>query len=156
MRGPPPQERPQQDDVSHIRVPSAPGSVRAHPYMQPMSKAPHVQVRKPTGETHIPKAKSHENSEPPGVYRATQLSPAYQTPDEGIWDQTYLSKALQQMKDSEIAKLKFPPNSSKPLEYEKWVTLVSTTMKGLHPEIGNYWERAIAAAENRIITILRM
>ena len=43
--------------------------------------------------------------------------------------------------------LKFPPNCSKPLEYEKWVTLVGTTMKGLHPEIGNYWDRAIASAE---------
>ena len=51
------------------------------------------------------------------------------------------------MKDSEIVKLKFPPICSKPLEYEKWVTLVGTTMKGLHPEIGNYWERAIASAE---------
>ena len=52
------------------------------------------------------------------------------------------------MKDSEIAKLKFPPNSSKPLEYEKWGTIVITTMKGLHPEIGNYWEIAIVSAEN--------
>ena len=85
MRGPPPQERPQQDDVSYVRVPSAPGSVRAHPYMQPMSKAPHVQVSKPTGETHIPKAKSYDNYEPPGVFGVTQLSFAYQTPDEGIW-----------------------------------------------------------------------
>ena len=111
----------------------------------------HVQVSKPSGETQIPKAKPSDNSEPPGIYREvrqeTQLSPAYQTPDEGIWEQTYLSKALQQMKDSEIAKLKFPSSGSKPLEYEKWVTIVTTTMKGLHPEIGNYWERAIASTE---------
>ena len=120
----------------------------------------HVQVSKPSGETQIPKAKSSDNSEPPGIHREvrpeTQLSPAYQTPEDGIWEQTYLSKALQQMKDSEIAKLKFPLNGSKPLEYEKWVTTVTTTMKGLHPEIGNYWERAIASAENLIRITLRM
>ena len=51
------------------------------------------------------------------------------------------------MKDSEIVKLRFPPNCSKPLEYEKWVTLVGTTTKGLHPEIGKHWDRAIASAE---------
>ena len=51
------------------------------------------------------------------------------------------------MKDSDVVKLKFPPNSSKPLEYEKWVTSVGTTMKCLHPEIGNYWGRTIASAE---------
>ena len=81
------------------------------------------------------------------MHRSAILSPAYQVPEEGIWNQSYLSKALQQMKDSEVVKLKFPPNSSKPLEYEKWVTLVGTTMKGLHPEIGIYWERAVASAE---------
>ena len=141
-------------------MPSAPKPVSPHIsphlFMQTKSKATHVQVSKPTGEMQIPKAKSYVNYEPPGVFGGTQLSLAYQTPDEGIWEQTYLSKALQQMKDSEIAKLKFPPNSSKPLEYEKWVTIVTTTMKGLHPEIGNYWERAIAAAENLIRTILEM
>ena len=111
----------------------------------------HAQVSKPSGEVQTPKAKPSENSEPPGIHKEVrqemQLSPAYLNPEEGIWEHNYLSKALQQMKDSEIAKFKFPPNSNKPLEYEKWVTLVTTTMKGLHPEIGNYWERAIAAAE---------
>ena len=145
--------------MNFLSVPSAPKPmsphISPHLFMQTKSKATHVQVSKPTGDMQIPKAKSYVNSEPPGVFGGTQLSPAYQTPDEGIWEQTYLSKALQQMKDSEIAKLKFPPNSST-LEYEKWVTIVTTTMKGLHPEIGNYWERAIAAAEIHIIITLRM
>ena len=120
----------------------------------------HAQVNKPSGEMQIPKAKPSDNSEPPGIHREvrpeTQLSLAYLTPEEGIWEQNYLSKALQQMKDSEIAKLRFPLNGSKPLEYEKWVTTVTTTMKCLHPEIGNYWERAIASAENSINVTSRM
>ena len=105
MRGPPPQERPEQGDVNYSRVPSASGSVRAHPYRPPTSKAPHVQVGRPISDTQIPRAKSHENPEQSGVYRTARLSPAYQTPEEGIWDQSYLSKALQQMKDSEIVNL---------------------------------------------------
>ena len=51
------------------------------------------------------------------------------------------------MKDTEIAKLKFTPGCSKPLEYEKWVTLMGTTMNGHHPEIGSYWQRVVEAAE---------
>ena len=52
-------------------MPSAPKPVSPHNsphwFTQSKSKATHVQVSKPTGETHIPKAKSYENSEPPGV-----------------------------------------------------------------------------------------
>ena len=51
------------------------------------------------------------------------------------------------MKDTEIAKLKFTPGCSKPLEYEKWVTLMGTTMNGHHPEIGSYWHRVVESAE---------
>ena len=106
-----------------------------------------VQVRGLNGEPEVTRTKFHGATEPPGLYRNARLSPAYLTPDEGIWDQSYLSKALQQMKDSEILKLRFPSNCNKPLEYEKWVMHLGTTMKGLHPEIGNYWDRAIASAE---------
>ena len=155
IRGPPPQERPEQGEEGYSKAPvyrkapSPSAFLRAHPhpYWPPVSKAPHVQVGTPRSDRQVPRAKSHENPEPPGMYRAARRSPAYQTPEEGIWDQSYLSKALQQMRDREVVKLKFPPNSSKPLEYEKWVTLVGTTMKGLHPEIGIYWERAVASAE---------
>ena len=51
------------------------------------------------------------------------------------------------MKDSEIAKLRFSSTSYKPLEYEKWIKTVSTTMKGLHPNIGRYWRAVCTLAE---------
>ena len=98
------------------------------------------------------RAKFHGAPEPSRLYRdpTVRLSPAYLKPDEGIWDQSYLSKALQQMKDSEIAKLRLPPSCYKPLEYEKWVMSLNTTMKGLHPETGHYWQRVGTLAEKRM------
>ena len=95
------------------------------------------------------RAKYPVDSPPPRMFRETGLapSPAYQKPDEGIWEQSYLSKALQNMKDSEVPKLKLLSTSDKPQEYEKWLHLISTTMKGLHPEIGNYWLRVCESAE---------
>ena len=82
-----------------------------------------------------------------GFLDDTKSSPAYSEADKTIWEQSYLSKALQQMKDSEISKLKFSSASYKPLEYEKWIKTVSTTMKGLHPEIGRYWRAVCTLAE---------
>ena len=73
--------------------------------------------------------------------------------DEGTWDQTYLAKALQTMKDSEIAKLRFSSTCNKPLEYEKWLLNLNTTMQGLHPEIGNYWSCLCITAENSMHSI---
>ena len=81
------------------------------------------------------------------VHQQSRSPPGYSNADENIWDQAYLSKALQQMKDSEISKLKFTATSYKPLEYEKWIKTVSTTMKGLHPEIGRYWRAVCTLAE---------
>ena len=81
-----------------------------------------------------------------GVPRQSRSPPGYSDADESIWDQAYLSKALQQMKDSEISKLRFTPTSYKPLEYEKWIKTVTTTMKGLHPEIGRYWQAVCTLA----------
>ena len=98
LRGPPPYGRPM--------------PVSTHPYVsqgQPLpgatSKASYVQVRGLNGEPEVTRTKFHEATEPPGLYRSATLSPAYLKPDEGIWDQSYLSKALQQMKDSEILEL---------------------------------------------------
>merc|ERR1712175_9316 len=71
----------------------------------------------------------------------------YYEADKNIWEQPYLSKVLQQMKDSEIAKLKFTSTSYKSLEYEKWIKTVSATMMGLHPEIGRYWRAVCTLAE---------
>ena len=51
------------------------------------------------------------------------------------------------MKDTELGKLKFTPGGSKPLEYEKWMNLMATTMNGHHPEIGAYWQRVVESAE---------
>ena len=83
----------------------------------------------------------------------SKLSPANLKPDEGIWDQSYLSKALQTMKDSEIAKLRLSSTCNKPLEYEKWLLNFNTTMQGLHPEVGNYWSRICTSAENSMHSI---
>ena len=87
-------------------------------------------------ESEAMRAKSHGATEPPNLYSVPEerMSPAYMKPEEGIWDQSYLSRALQQMKDSEIAKLRLPPGCNKPLECEKWIQNLNTTMKGLHPE----------------------
>ena len=82
-----------------------------------------------------------------GFLDDTKSSPNYSEADKTIWEQSYLSKALQQMKDSEIAKLRLSSTSYKPLEYEKWIKTVSTTMKGLHPEIGRYWRAVCTLAE---------
>ena len=87
------------------------------------------------------RAKYPVDSPPPRMFRETGLvpSPAYQNPDEGIWEQSIFLRVLQNMKDSEVPKLKLFSTSDKDQEYEKWLHLISTTMKGLHPEIGNYW-----------------
>ena len=73
-------------------------------------------------ESEAVRAKSHGATEYPDLYRLHEerLSPAYLKPEEGIWDQSYLSRVLQQMKDSEIQKLRLPPGCNKPLEYERW------------------------------------
>ena len=111
------------------------------------SKAP--PLRRQDGNSEAVRAKYHGAPEPSPMYRdlGPRLSPAYSEPDKGIWDQSYLSKALQQMKDSEMTKLKLPPSCYKPLEYEKWIMSVSTAMKGLHPEIGHCWQRVCNSAE---------
>ena len=57
------------------------------------------------------------------------------------------------MKDSEIAKLRLSPSCNKPLEHEKWIMNLNTTMKGLHPEIGHYWYRVSTLAEKHIKNI---
>ena len=51
------------------------------------------------------RAKSPEAERPSGV--RTALTPEYVQLDEKIWIQSLLAKVLLQMKDSEIAKLKF-------------------------------------------------
>ena len=157
MRGPPPHVPFAPAARETFGVPCASGPVRSHPYVLPgqawplgsASKAPQVQSRRLDGELEVGRAKFHEAIEPPVMYRdpSFRLSAAYLKPDEGIWDQSYLSKVLQQMKDSEIAKLKLPPSCNKPLGVEKWIMSLNTTMKGLHPEIGRYWDRATSLAE---------
>ena len=116
MQGHPPKESPKGDDLQNVgyaRAPRAQDSSRSQPYVTPTSKTPpskaplvQVGVGASTGDPQ-PRAKTPEAAERPKVYRAAKLSLAYQNPEAGIWEQNYLSKALQQMKDSEIAKLRF-------------------------------------------------
>ena len=46
-------------------------------------------------------------------------SPNYVHEDQGVWDQTYLAKALLQMKEAEFPKL-FVEGSYRPYQYERW------------------------------------
>merc|ERR1711989_216315 len=136
LRGPPPKVRPDDVERPHDRHPTD---------GKPSSPQPGASSK------YYPKVISvvapDAPPDPPAEPKATTLSPAYQVPEGGVWNQSALSKALQVMKDTEIAKLKFTPGCSKPLEYEKWVTLMGTTMNGNHPEIGTYWQRVAASAE---------
>ena len=61
------------------------------------------------GLTEAARAKYPRVSAPSPV-EEPKLSPTYSEPDKAIWEQSYLSKALQQMKDSEMTKLKFSSN----------------------------------------------
>ena len=62
-------------------------------------------------------------------------------------DQSLRAKVLLQMKDSEIAKLRFVEGRYKPFEHEKWIMSVNRSMKGFHPEIGHYWEKVSKEVE---------
>ena len=103
--GPPPKERPEYAEIpyqkypAHRKAPSPSAFLRAHPhpYWPPASNVPPERVGMLRSDRQIPRAKAHENPEPPGVHRSTILPPAYQVPEEGIWNQYYLSKALQQI-----------------------------------------------------------
>ena len=66
-------------------------------------------------DSEAARAKYHGATEYPDLYRVPEerLSPAYLKPEEGIRDQSHLSKGLQQMKDSEISKLRLPQGCKK-------------------------------------------
>ena len=63
-----------------------------------------------------------------------------------VWDQTYLAKALLQMKDAEFVKLRFV--EGRPYEYERWVRAITRTLTALHPKLGGYWQRVVSSAES--------
>ena len=74
------------------------------------SKAPVLRSKSPPGlSVGVQESSAGVASESvhEGVNQQSRSPPGYSNADESIWDQAYLSKALQQMKDSEIAKLKF-------------------------------------------------
>ena len=59
------------------------------------------------------------------------------------------------MKDREIAKLRFSSGSNRPYEFEKWLNLVSTTLNGMHPEIGGYGEQVVDSSTEAYQKYLR-
>ena len=81
-----------------------------------------------------------------GTNKGTPLSPYVQS-DDSAWNQSQLAKVLLALKDSDVKKLPFTDKSYKPFEYEKWKMAIDRTMKGLHPEIGKYWEKISRNAE---------
>ena len=74
-------------------------------------------------------------------------SPFFMEEADKVWQQEYLARALLQMKETEIMKLKFVDGSYRPYEYERWINAVTRTMTALHPEMGNYWKRVVRSAE---------
>ena len=88
------------------------------------------------------------SSESSGAPKPAVPSPAYQVPEDAVWNQPYLAKALQNMKEQDFAQLKFVPGASKPVEYEKWVGRMDTTTNAQHTEIGLYWKRVVECAQN--------
>ena len=140
LRGPPPKVRSDDVERPHDRQPT---DGKSSP-PQPGASSKYY----PKLITAVaPDAPPDDPPDPPAGPKATTPSPAYQVPEEAVWNQSALSKALQMMKDTEITKLKFTAGSSRPLEYEKWMTLMGTTMNGHHPEIGAYWQRVVECAE---------
>ena len=99
--------------MGSYEVPSAVPPVSQPPCVTPHGlqfKAPPIQTRGVDDNVNASRAKSHGAPDSSFLFRDpdVRLSPAYLKPDEGVWDQTYLSKALQNMKDSEVPKLRLP------------------------------------------------
>ena len=117
------------------------------------SKAPPLQGRRLDMDFTAERPKSPEADQPSGARHT--LTPEYVQTDEKIWNHSLLAKVLLQMKDSEIAKLKFVEGSYKPFEYEKWIMSVNRFMKGLHPEIGHDWEKVSKEAEGTYFKYLK-
>ena len=153
MQEHPPKEVSKGDELygsSYARTPRTYENVRPQPYLGTTSKTAPPTKAAPQPREHIPEA-----AEPPKQEKAATRSPAYQNPEAGIWEQNYLSKALQQMKDSEIAKLRFVSGGNRPFEFEKWLSLITTTLNGMHPEIGSYWKQVVDSATEAYQKYLR-
>ena len=125
--------------------PILPKEVGADPPEVPKSKPVSQPLLSPVSQKAVPQ-KAFPYERPPPPVRPAQ-SPAFEVPEEGIWHQSYLAKSLQQVKETDFAKLKFPAQVPKPVEFEKWLRQLETTTHALHPEIGIYWKRVVAAAE---------
>ena len=111
LRGPPPKARPDYVEHPYDRHPS--DRRQSSPYQGASSKYyPKVKRLIEDAQEKI----TAVGPAPQGGPKETTLSPACQVPEEGVWNQSALSKALQIMKDTEITKLRFTPGCSKPLE----------------------------------------
>ena len=132
IRGPPPKAR--SDQVEEV-------------YEKPPSYRRQTTPPQPMSSKHPHKTSPQVGPDPLGMHKGTTPSPAYQIPEDSVWNQSYLAKALQNMKETDFAKLKFSPGSNKPVEYEKWIVLMDTTTHAQHTEIGLYWKRVVASAE---------
>ena len=119
--------------------PIVPKEVGADPPEVPRVKPVSQPLLSPVPQKAFPYGKSA----PPG---RPAPSPAFEVPEEGIWNQSYLAKSLQNVKESDFIKLKFPAQVPKPVEFEKWLRQLETTTHALHPEVGIYWKRVVAAA----------
>ena len=151
LRGPPPGVSSQNVDRPNDRLPpegmASPEVQGSSAKFQPVPTVTPVAAQPDPPDEPKAATSAAVQPDPPAGPKATTPSPAYQVPEDAVWNQSALSKALQMMKDTELGKLKFTPGGSKPLEYEKWMNLMATTMNGHHPEIGAYWQRVVVCAE---------
>ena len=136
LRGPPPK--------------AVPDSLYGFPGTTP-KRPPEEYVREnlskeaPQGQSEgIPKTPPARPAAEPKV---TSPSPAFMVPEDSVWNQSYLAKALQNMKETDFAKLKFTSSANKPAEFEKWLILMETTTHAQHQEIGSYWKRVVDLAD---------
>ena len=145
IRGPPPKAQPDQTEDVYERPP---GYRRQTTPPQPMSSKLQYKATPQVGSDPSGyKASPQVGPDSSGIPKGAVPSPAYQVPEDSIWNQSYLAKALQNMKEADFVKLKFSPGTNKPVEYEKWVVLMDTTTHAQHTEIGLYWKRVVACDE---------
>ena len=105
LRGPPPKAAP--DSLN-----SPPGTVSKASMLIPPEENVRENLSKeaPQGQSEgIPKTPPARPAAEPKV---TPPSPAYVVPEDSVWNQSYLAKALQNMEDTDFAKLKFTTSSN--------------------------------------------
>ena len=105
-----------------------------------------VELLRPRGSGSVGAGAPH--TVPGGIAPEGGPSPNFVQENHTIWDQSYLAKAMLQMKDAEFVKLWSSDSCYRPYEYEKWIRGLTRAMTASHPELGAYWSRIVQSAES--------